>query len=372
MPIGFCPRTRAMAAGVFVVLSLQPGLRGGQQQPFVERVDVARILIDALVVDQTGKPLRGLVPSDFAVTIDGRSASVESVEWFGRAHTSADGLCFAVDALEQHSAASGRLIVFLVQKTLLASPAVTDRDVSALMRTLQLTDPLLASLVPQDRVAVLSFDSHLRIWSDFTNDFTLVGALLQRRVIREHPPSVTASPGASLVSRLNQGRGRTVHTMEEALQLIGNALEPLPGPKIIVLLGYGFGKPDALKRSLAEAASLPGFLNHEYKDALAALVKARASVFSLDVTDAHRHALEVGLQAVAADTGGFFARTNLFPDQAFSRVADALAGHYILFVEKPAGKPAVHRVNVKLNEDRKGTVHAPRMYVDPSSAQPDR
>jgi VWFA-related protein len=372
MCVGLGQRRRTSVGVLIALASLlpQPGLRAEQQQRFAERVEVARILIDARVVDDEGRPIRGLAPSDFAVTIDDRSARVESIEWWGNGGPSASKLALTVAASGSplRSPVSGRLIVFLVQKTSMASPAVTHRDLTAMIRTLQLTDPLLASLTSQDRVAVLSFDSHLRIWSDFSDDFTLVRDLLRNKIIREHPRQVAPSAGASLVERLSQERGRTVYTMEEALQLIGTALDPLPGAKTVILLGYGFGRPDALKRTVADAANLPGFLNHDYKNTLGALVKARVSVFSLDVTDAHHHALEVGLQAIAADTGGFFTRTNLFPDQAMNRVANALAGHYVLFVEKPATHLGSHHVIVKLNEGRTRTVYAPSMYVDPSGA----
>jgi VWFA-related protein len=367
MAVGSC-RPNCILAMALAILSLQTGLGGSQQQPFAERVDVARILIDARVVDDNGAPVRDLAPSDFAVTIDGHSAQVESIEWVG-GRTSSVPLLLNATVSEQHPHAPGRLIVFFVQKTLAASPAVTGRDLAALMRALQLTDPLFAALTPEDRVAVLSFDSHLRIWSDFTNDFNFVRTLLREKVSRQHPVNVAISPGASLVLRLSQTRSRTIYTMEEALQRIGNALEPLPGPKTVILFGYGFGKPDALNRPLADAAYLPGFLNHDYKNALAALVKARTSVFALDVTEAHHHALEVGFQAVATDTGGFFVRTSLFPDLAMNRVAGALAAHYILFVEKSGARPpGSHHVIVKLNESRNRTVYAPSTYVDPSGA----
>ena len=170
VPIGSCRRNRVLAMGALVALSLQPGLRGSQQQPFVERVDVARILFDARVFDDNGKPVRDLTQSDFAVTIDGHSARVESIEWVG-GRTSSNPLPLNAAAFQQHPHVSGRLIVFFVQMTLMASPAVSSRDLAAMIRALQLTDPLLAGLTPEDRVAVLSFDSRLNIWSDFNNDF---------------------------------------------------------------------------------------------------------------------------------------------------------------------------------------------------------
>lgn len=70
-----------------------------------------------------------------------------------------------------------------------------------------------------------------------------------------------------------------------------------------------------------------------------------------------------GLQTVAADTGGFFSRMFLFPEREITRVAEALVGHYVLFVEKPETKPGVHRVDVRLI-GQKGTVYARGSYVD--------
>ena len=50
---------------------------GAQQAPrFVERVDVARVIIDARVLDDRGNPVPGLTAGDFKVSIDGTTARV--------------------------------------------------------------------------------------------------------------------------------------------------------------------------------------------------------------------------------------------------------------------------------------------------------
>jgi hypothetical protein len=93
------------------------------------------------------------------------------------------------------------------------------------------------------------------------------------------------------------------------------------------------------------------------------LQAARASVFCLDVTDADSHTLEAGLEMTAEDTGGFFARTHLVTEQAMERLAGALSGHYVLFVEvlSPSDKQW-HTIDVEL-AGRKGTVLARRNYL---------
>ena len=93
-----------------------------------------------------------------------------------------------------------------------------------------------------------------------------------------------------------------------------------------------------------------------YGEARRALQAARASVFCLDVTDADSHTLEAGLQMTAEDTGGFFARTHLFTEQAMQRLAGALAGHYVLFVEATApSDKRWHAIEVELVGRRAGS-----------------
>jgi hypothetical protein len=75
------------------------------------------------------------------------------------------------------------------------------------------------------------------------------------------------------------------------------------------------------------------------------------------------HSLEAGLQIVSKETGGFYARTHLFPDIALRRLAGALAGYYVLFVEKPESQRSVHDVETELTR-RKGRVLATTSFSE--------
>ena len=88
------------------------------------------------------------------------------------------------------------------------------------------------------------------------------------------------------------------------------------------------------------------------------------TVFSLDTTDADYHDLEFGLGRAAKDTGGFYAKTHVFPQIAIDRLERTLAGHYELEVRKPAGiGSGAHTIEVRVR--RKGTyVMARTSYVD--------
>ncbi len=316
-----------------------------------EHVDVSRVLIDARAIDDLGQPILGLRAADFKVKIDGRPARVESAYWIGATVVQPPGgagqTTTAVPQEPVPEEARGRLIVFLFQKDLEPS------RIGGLMRMLIRTRSFLESLGPDDRVAVLSFDYKLKVWMDFTNRLDRVREILEHGILFRNPRGVEAVHSPSLMSTLDIVKANRAASMEDALALLGQALEPLPGSKSVVLVGYGFGR----------LAGSTLYFDRSYGEARRALQAARASVFCLDVTDADAHTLEAGLEMTAEDTGGFFARTHLFPDQAMRRLAGALAGHYVLFVEPPSeGRRDWHEVDVSLGSG-KGQVLAKRHYA---------
>jgi len=336
----------AMASLSWFVFLLSLTQAPVQEPRYKETVDVSRLLIDVRVVN-VGQPVLDLGVEDFAVRIDGKRARVDSVQWLGGPHDEPD-----VGPAELGSSVAvssrGRLIVFLVQK------GFESGRITGLMRAMTEAPAFLRTFTAEDRLAVVSFDTHLKVWLDFTNDIAQVRRVLQRGVLVERPGAMNQATSLSLVERLPPSRAKRTYSIEDTLTVVADALEPLPGPKTVVMLGYGFGR-------LTRAGVM---MEPQYERARRALLAARASVFCLDIVDADYHSLEVGLQTVADDTGGFFVRTNIFTRRAFDDVAAALAGHYVLFVEKPDLRPGRHRIEVKLVR-RDGSVFARRGYVDP-------
>ena len=340
--------TSMKVAGTFLLAMLAVQ---AQQPRFGERVDVARVMVDVRVLDDQGNSVEGLDAGDFIVRIDGRPARVESALWTRHAIPESDDRRADLQSttLTAGSAAPGGLVVFLFQKSLESSRIV------GLMRLLIDTTAILDTVRTSDRVAVLSFDSHLNIWTDFTTDRECLRPIFKRGVLLERPPRVEPSPGVSLLATLSADEARRTYSIEKSLELIGRALQPLPGVKSVVLVGYGFGRLGPIGVSMENA----------YGPAVRALLAARASIFSLDITRADYHSLEAGLQLVADETGGFYLSTYRVPSSfALKQLAGVLAGAYTLFVEKPkGGSSAWHDLDVKLR-GRKGTVHAPAGYVE--------
>lgn len=335
------------AAGLAAAVALGVGSVSGQEIRFRERVEVERVLVDARVVDGRGRPILGLAPRDFRLKVDGLVASLESVHWVSGAEPYAEGLGPAeAAAADLPAAPPGRLIVFLFQKDMEYSRLV------GLVRMKHWAARFLETIHPSDRVAVLSFDTHLKLWTDFTNDRARLRHAIERSILLEKPRIVDPGPFPSLAAHFDRQAAKKAASLETGLLVTARALEALPGAKSLALFGWGMGR-------LAGPRVL---MENDYAPAREALSAARVSVFCLDITDADYHTLEVTLEAVAEDTGGFYMKTHDFPSIAMSRLEGALAGHYVLAFEKPQRRAGPHRIDVDL-VGRKGTVLAPT-YVN--------
>ena len=176
---------RRIKAWVAVIALSGAVMHGGQLQAprYAERVDVERILVDVRVLDHAGQPVLGLIADDFRVKIGGTPVAVQSITWVGGVDSNdAAGRSTAVERSgPMDGEVAGRLIIFLFQKDLEPSRII------GLMRMLVEAQGVLDGLTPYDRVAVLSFDSHLKIWVDFTNDRDRLLRVLTHGILFEDP-----------------------------------------------------------------------------------------------------------------------------------------------------------------------------------------
>ena len=327
-----------------------------QQPKLQEQITVERVIVDARVTDSTGNPLTGLKPSDFRVKIDGKPAVVESADWI--ADTAAQREVDETIAQSTTTAPApppqpppGRLLVFFFQTDF----ARNNARVLGQMKLLQLEEEWLDWLEPADRVAVLSFDSHLKFRLDFTNSKHDIANAMEQSLLISDPPWPQKVPMPSLASRLKPEELQKAGSPERALIEISNALINIPGPKSLILFGWGMGR---FSRDGVKMAP-------NYWIARQALEMARVSVFSIDFTEADFHSLAAGLEKVAGDTGGFYASTHNFPHLAAQRLRNTLAGHYELEVRKPQTSfRGTHLIEVDVVGHRNAYVLARATYVD--------
>lgn len=309
-------------------------------------ITVERIIIDAHVTDDRGTPIEDLRPSDFRVLIDGKPAEIEAVEWIPANQPLLDP---DLD-VDLENAPPGRLLVFFFQTDF---NRVSSRVVGQ-MRMITHAMEFLETLLPSDRVAVVQFDSHLKIRQDFTDDREKLRDAITRSLMIERVDTPERVPLPSLMSRLDLGEARRAASPEKALLLLGNALTPIPGPKSLVMFGWGLGR----------FGSTGVRMTPDYTKARRALEQARTAVFSLDICDCDYHSLEVGLQKASEDTGGFYAKTHLFPKFAMSKLQRTLSGRYELVVKKTTETRGVHTIDVSVVGRRRVTVLARSTYAD--------
>ncbi|HYM62261.1 MAG TPA: hypothetical protein VEZ11_15365 [Thermoanaerobaculia bacterium] len=321
-----------------------------------EKITVERIIIDARVTQANGEPVLNLTPADFLVKIDGVPATIESLEWIPE--TAVGREVAGIDRPQPEASASldvpaprGRLLVFFFQTDFGREKV----RIGGQMKVLSYADQLIESLDPDDRVAVLSYDSHLKFRLDFSDNKSRISEAIRSALLTDEPNRPQAVPMPSLASHLKPDELRATSTVEKGFIVLANALRPIPGPKSLILFGWGLGRYGATGVRMT----------HEYPAAKRALESARVSVFSMDFTEADAHTLAVGLSKVADDTGGFYETTFRFPQLAIDRLQKTLTGHYELEVRKPPTKVSgVHLIDVEIPKNRNLMVMARSSYVD--------
>jgi len=339
-----------LLAGAPLRASVPPPAR---DDPFQEEIDVRISTIVLRVVDGRGEPIRGLKPRDFRVRVGKKEIPVIAVDWIAAGETAAKPAepppppAAAEPGPGEPAAApapvpAGRLVVLFVQAD--NNSAVRTRGH---LKTLPYVRKLLAGLGGEDRLAVVSFDSHLKLWQDFSTDREATYEAVARAVrFGAIPPAVTPVEPPSIAERFDVARAADIASPERALAETATALRPLGGEKILIFLGWGLGRFGAGGTTMT-----PGFT-----PAIQELARAHTSVFVLDVTDAGAHDLEIGLEAVADATGGTYAKTVDEPDLAVRELVRTISGYYVLTLDPdrlPTGIKGDLRIDLR---ERRGTV----------------
>ena len=310
-------RIALLAAGLLAATSVPAQDQERTPTEFGATVEVKRIITEVRVVHNDGSPVLGLGPEDFEVEVGGERAEVRSVLWIPSteeaakeaAGEAADHPSFPHHPVEPE----GRLIVALFQ----VDPMLRMSRTLGLVRMTPRASKFVSRLGPDDQVAVLVFDSHLELLSDFTDDHEVIAdAIHVQKLLRRRSAGVEPT-SPSLTEHFDFEEARDAASMADALELIGEALKPFPGTKLLVLFGY----------SLHDLSETQTTIDDDYRRAMEALSKARTSVFSLGGGGSMR--------AIAEDTGGFFIETHLFPDMAMERLVRVISSYYELEIAPP-------------------------------------
>jgi hypothetical protein len=301
-----------------------------------DEISVALRSLAVRAVDSGNRPIRGLEAADFSARLGKEEIEILSADWISSRGPGLELLASTPDLpplpMAPRDESNGNLIVLFIQADFNSIRA------KGHLRILPLVKEFLRTLDEEDWVAVVSFDSHLKLWLDFTRDRTAAGEATDRAVRFGALPPIQRGRHRSLVYTFPSQEAKDAATPEDALRLTARSLIDIPGEKVIVYLGWGLGRYGS-----------SGFrLTPDYKRALATLDKANASVFVLDVTDADYHTLELGIRQVAEDTGGTYAKTDKFARREVLRLAETISGYYLLTLDESRLPNELRKLELRL------------------------
>lgn len=208
----------------------------------------------------------------------------------------------------------GRFIAIFIQNDL-----ASNRN-QGLLRMVHHGKRMIKKLKPDDWIAVFSFDSHLKMHLDFTRDHKAAIKAVNRCLKKVPGKILFGGPFPSIADAFNVDEAEKAADPETGLRIIAETLEGLPGEKLLAYIGWGFG-------SLDESGVK---LDRRYDKLQAALYTSNVTVFSMDLTVADYHSLEVAMKRVAFDTGGFYERTANHPEASINRFIGSIEGYYLV------------------------------------------
>ncbi|HUP62232.1 MAG TPA: hypothetical protein VNA69_17640 [Thermoanaerobaculia bacterium] len=321
-------------------------------QQYDETITVVRYLLQVRVTDHGGRAITDLTADDFTVQIGGKVAHVESANFVGGAQPTKRWPTLAeieVGVAPAPAERAGRHIVVLMQTDF----GRNESRIKGQLKFNGVADQIVRLLEPSDRVAVLSHDSYLKLRLDFTEDRDAAREAIRRSIRIDKPPPVAVSKGISITHHLNPAAMKNAYSAEEAMLLVAIALHSIEGRRVIILGGWGMG----------EKRGSNVMLGPEWRQAVDILREDRVPVIVLH-TGMQGGQLSLPLMKTAQETGGFFAGTQDFAQQAVNRVEGTLQGHYELSLRVDDGlKAGEHALNIRVNR-KSARVLAPASVVN--------
>ena len=367
-----------MAAGTGSAAAQEPQQ---QQQPrFGEKIEVREVLLDALVTDAQEHVIVGLGKDDFVVRESGKRMDLTGVTFYSNRRLLAGSDVLAKKGISIDQVPEDRYFILFWsdQKANAAdAPVLLKQQVESGRRAREWVE---REVLPNDWVAVVSYDVKLKVHQDFTHDRRLLTAAIDDAVKGKEAetnwPSRIPPPGSgpSLLAGLPRGNDlrEATKTIYDGLQVVGRAAGSIPARKNLLLFSTGFGQisPGPFRQYQPD----PRY----YRPTIAALDTADVAVYTLDLWPAGdtNHTMADALNQLASDTGGkyLFNFTNFLT--ALEQVSTENNGYYLLSYrsEHPAGTSGFQSVEVKTANPefrvkaRQGYSYGPAAEAAPAKA----
>jgi VWFA-related protein len=312
------------------------------QQPAVFQSESKIVLVDAVVTDHKGEPVRDLTAKDFRVWEDNKEQNIRS---------------FSAAADPASAAEPRRLVLFFDNAGLSAADQAAMRQAAA-----GFVD---TNLGPGSMMAVVNFDGGFRVAQSFT-----VNADRLKQAVRgiAFSTSKAIEGGTSVVERAQSlaAANVTARGLIEALGNLARNLNAVPGRKIIVLFTSGASFASVQESDIADLVQICNRSNVALYPVAPRTVDA---VQSNGLDCGQRQTTRFPVQqprdpacaaqdnnavpsALASGTGGFLVQSNDVLGQ-LRRIGAEQKQYYVLGYAPPDSKEgACHKLRVKV--DRSG------------------
>jgi len=292
-----------------------------------EELTVKRHILDVRVIDAMGRPVKGLGAENFVLSQQGTPIPIVSCEWVGSPHDK---------DMKAPGKYPGQLIILFFQVQL------DGHRVRGIQDKVKRAMSVLGRFHINDRIAVVSYDSHMRVRTDFTNNPEALARGIRKGLRRERSPYPKPASFPSLTAYLSYSDCKKARTPEKALTYLSNALTRFDDVKTLVYMS--FDASDFARGNFK--------LREDYPEAKKALIASRTTVIGMDFAPWDYNTLDLAIRQFSEDTGGFFVKTPNFVQMAGTKLHNSLSGYYILSHESippidPDGKFKLKVVGVK-------------------------
>jgi VWFA-related protein len=320
-----------------------------------DRIVVTEVLLDVLVTDKQGNVVTGLGPDDFVVNEEGKSQPVTGATFYG----SSEELRGSGIAGEVRS---DRYFIFMVHDLRQILPELLAAQIDLARWAKRWVEE---EMLPNDQVAVVSYNNRLKLYQDFTRDPAAVAKAIEKAALgkkeldlfktRSAPTFDPDSP--SLFVNLPTGKElmRQTLKLQEALGLLGRAAEGIVGRKNLMLFSLGWDDPEE---------SLSGWIPDPryYPEMKESLNAGNVAVYSIDLLGSRRggfssqSSINDSLSSISNDTGGHYYYNFTNALTPLRQVAEDNQGYYLLSYssEYPNGQKGYREVEIETrNKDYK-------------------
>jgi VWFA-related protein len=319
------------------------------QGQFQGKVNVNEVLLDVLVTDAKGNVIVGLDKNDFVVKENGNPVDLTGATFYSNRRLLESNPTLAKKGVSTDQGTEDRYFILFFQdqkEVAQEAPRLLSQQLEAAKRARGWVD---GAMLPNDWVAVVSYDTRLKVQQDFTHDRKALVAAIGDAVKAKdpegnYPSRIDASKGPSLLAGLPKGQELRDKTPKiyDALQAVARSAGNIRGRKNLLL--FTFGLP-------ANETTFGQFVPDKryFLPTVNALNANNVAVYSLDLTpQAVQHTLSDSLNKISDDTGGryFYNITNF--STPLDQISKENNGYYLLSYqnEQPAGKTGFQNVTV--------------------------